>query len=219
MYLAMDTTGPVAVFVLAGDDGSVVASRVFEGHRSLSQSFYEHLDALFESVSMTIDNVNGFSVTTGPGSFTGIRIGMTTAKTMAQVTGKPLVGIPTFDCLAHPYISVSHETVVTVLHSRRLEVYAAVFRAGAQICAPFAATPSELTEQIRDLSADGPVRVVGSPELLGVSDMFVPTEVSHISVESFAVLTAQKMGLGDTTSYLTLLPEYVVPPTITRPKT
>jgi tRNA threonylcarbamoyladenosine biosynthesis protein TsaB len=86
---------------------------------------------LLEEVGIPIGQIDGFAVTTGPGSFTGLRIALTTAKTLSLVTGKPLAGIPTLDVLVEN-IPFARGLVCPVLDARRGEVFAAVYQKNPQ---------------------------------------------------------------------------------------
>ena len=78
-----------------------------------------------------IEQIDGFAVTIGPGSFTGLRIALTTAKTLSLVTEKPLAGIPTLDVLVEN-IPFAAGLVCPVLDARKGEVFAAVYKKDPQ---------------------------------------------------------------------------------------
>src|SRR5438874_174556 len=101
-FLAIDTSGDQAVLALADEshDGALIASSVFEGRRTLSQQLLTRIDALLKDNGLVIQDMTAFAVGIGPGSFTGVRVGVTTAKTLAQALGKPVIGIGTLDAYA-----------------------------------------------------------------------------------------------------------------------
>lgn len=76
---------------------------------------------------MTLDDIDVFAVATGPGSFTGLRIGLSTVKGLAYATGKPAVTVPTLDAFAWNF-PFSTYPVCLMLDARKSEVYAAVYR-------------------------------------------------------------------------------------------
>ena len=105
-FLCMDTGGEYGVLALAEDDGGLLrAVLVFEGRRTLSRRLLGEVDTLLQSNGQTLDDMTAFAVGVGPGSFTGVRVGVTTARTLAQVTGKPLVGVNTLDAYAAALIA------------------------------------------------------------------------------------------------------------------
>jgi tRNA threonylcarbamoyladenosine biosynthesis protein TsaB len=79
------------------------------------------------SAGCRLDDVGALAVAVGPGSFTGLRIGIATMKSLAFATGRPLVGVPTLDALAWtlPYAA---PLVCPVLDAKKNEVYAALYR-------------------------------------------------------------------------------------------
>jgi tRNA threonylcarbamoyladenosine biosynthesis protein TsaB len=82
---------------------------------------------LLRETGIEIGQIDGFAVSVGPGSFTGLRIALTTAKTLSLVTGKPLAGIPTLDVLVEN-VPFTEGLVCPALDARRGEVFAAVYR-------------------------------------------------------------------------------------------
>lgn len=77
----------------------------------------------------TIEDVDGIAVSIGPGSFTGLRIGLALAKGIAFAGGAPLVGVPTLEALAWVAEAAPGETICAALDARKREVYAALFTA------------------------------------------------------------------------------------------
>jgi tRNA threonylcarbamoyladenosine biosynthesis protein TsaB len=84
------------------------------------------IEQLLGAAGMTIRDLDGFGVSTGPGSFTGLRVGLATVKGLAMATGKPIAGVSTLQTLA---LQVPHVTlpVCALLDARKQEVYAGVF--------------------------------------------------------------------------------------------
>ncbi|MFH1783654.1 MAG: tRNA (adenosine(37)-N6)-threonylcarbamoyltransferase complex dimerization subunit type 1 TsaB [bacterium] len=92
-----------------------------------------HSDAVFGSIDRILirakahaSDIDAVAVSLGPGSFTGIRIGVTIARTLGQVLGKPVAGISTLDVLAHN-VAVSDVLICPVIDALRAEVYTALF--------------------------------------------------------------------------------------------
>ena len=214
-FLAFDTSGEMCVLALAEEDGTVKAVTVFEGRRTLSRRLMGELDSLLTRNGLTLPDLTAFAVGLGPGSFTGVRVGVTTAKTLAQVTGKPLVGVGTLDAYAAVWMMHEDDTpLVPVLPSRRGEVYAAVYRGGQGIEAPFAISLEALTARLDEM---GGVIVCGSPQFLpdwlgrSLRQPWTPPE-------GLAKIAAQRLQVGDTDDPLGLVPLYVVAPSISTPK-
>lgn len=215
-FLLMDTGGPCCVLALAEDHAGTVRSvRIFEGRRTLSRRLMGEMDALLRAEGLSLDDLSALAVGIGPGSFTGIRVGVTTARTLAQVAGKLLVGVGTLDAYAAAWGAHDPDTlVVPVLASRRNEVYAAFYQGGACLEPPFAIAPDLLAARLLSLPR---VIVCGEPSLLpgwrgpSLAQPWTPPD-------GLARLAAARLALGETDDPLGLLPSYVVPPSISTPR-
>jgi tRNA threonylcarbamoyladenosine biosynthesis protein TsaB len=86
-----------------------------------------HLQHLLRWTGVELDHVGGFAVGVGPGLFTGLRVGVETAKTLAQVTSSPIVGLVSLDVLAYA-VRYTHKRIAAVIDGRRGEVFRAVYR-------------------------------------------------------------------------------------------
>ena len=101
--------------------------------------------ALLAAADLTLDAVDAFAVAVGPGSFTGLRVGISAMQGLAFASGKPLIGVSTLDALSgmagrtHP-----DARVAAWIDAWRGEVYAAVYAAGAAIDGPMVAAPAAL---------------------------------------------------------------------------
>lgn len=102
--LALETSGmALGVAALRCDaDGAIEPLAVLglEESRQLSRQIMTAIEATLQHAGWTLDEVDGLAVGLGPGSWTSLRIGLTTCKTLAQVRGWPLAGVPTFDAMA-----------------------------------------------------------------------------------------------------------------------
>jgi len=85
------------------------------------------IDRVLRDAGITLDQVEGLAVAVGPGSFTGLRIGLSTAKGLAAAAGKPLVGVSTLEAMAWALPFCSHP-VCPILDARKGEIYCALFR-------------------------------------------------------------------------------------------
>jgi len=214
-FLALDTSGEYCVLALSDDGGTVQAVSIFEGKRTLSRRLLGEVDSLLTRNSLTLPDLSAFAVGVGPGSFTGVRVGVTTAKTLAQVTGKPLVGIGTLDAYAAAWSSQSTgETIAAVLPSRKGEVYASLTQNGQCLEEPFAAPIEELTQRLRAMPKAlvcGDTSQLPGWTGLKFTQLWTPPD-------GLALLAAQRLAAGDTDEVFGLVPLYVVAPSISTPK-
>ncbi len=116
-------TGSVAV---VSEDG-VIAQYSLNIEVTHSERLMSTVDRVLRDTGLTIADMDGYAVAIGPGSFTGLRIGLAAVKGLALVTGKPVAAVPTLQALAWnlPY---SAYTVCPMLDARKNEVYAAMYR-------------------------------------------------------------------------------------------
>ena len=217
-FLAMDTGGDYAVLALADEanNGALRAVRVFEGRRTLSRRLLGEVDGLLAGEGMTLADVTALAVGIGPGSFTGLRVGVTTAKTLAQVTGKPLVGVPTLDAYAWAWTE-DVPTLVVLLPSRRGEVYAAVYKFSEPIPEPFAETIDAMERRLEALTEQGGVVCCGAVELLSQRPAIALSQ-PHVPADGLARVAAWRLSRGLTDDPLALTPFYIVPPAISTPR-
>ena len=85
------------------------------------------IDRALRDAGITLSHVDGLAVAVGPGSFTGLRIGISTAKGLAIGAGKPLVGVPTLEAMAWTLPFCLH-SICPILDARKGEVYCGLFR-------------------------------------------------------------------------------------------
>ncbi|MDQ2687214.1 MAG: tRNA (adenosine(37)-N6)-threonylcarbamoyltransferase complex dimerization subunit type 1 TsaB, partial [Armatimonadota bacterium] len=210
-FLVMDTSGEYAVLALAEDDGSVRAATVFEGRRSLSRRIMGEMDSLLKNNGLTLQDLSALAVGLGPGSFTGVRVGVTTAKTLAQVTGKPLVGVGTLDAYASVWPGEDTQTsIVPILPSRRGEVYLACYQGGQLSRGPMAMSLAETAEYLTQLQAGDGVMLCGQPQLLPEWSNALSLTQRWTPPEGLARLSARRLAAGEADDLFALVPLYVV---------
>ncbi len=209
-FLALDTSGTFCVLALAEDGGGVRAVSIFESKRALSRRLLGEIDGLLTRNGLTLADMAAFAVGLGPGSFTGVRVGVTTAKTLAQVKEKPLVGVGTLDAYAEVLCGLAG-SVLPVLPSRRGEVYAAVYdERGKSVEAPFAAA-IEVIGARQNAVLCGDAALI--PEWVGPA-VFQP----WTPPEGLCKIAARRLHNDDTDNPFSLVPLYVVAPSISTPK-
>ena len=126
LLLAIDTATPF-VSVALGDSGTVRCEiRLGTGRRHAEQ-LAPAIRYLCQECGIELEQLAAVAVGIGPGLFTGLRVGVTTAKVMAQALRIPVVGIPSLDLVAWPLRS-SRRMVAAVLDARRREVFHARYR-------------------------------------------------------------------------------------------
>ena len=142
--LAIETTGPLASAAIYRDGKTVYTSN--DSVFSHLQECVPMITKLMADEGVSPDDLDAVAVSCGPGSFTGIRIGMATAKGLAQVWNKPIVEVPTLESFAYADMPYTHSTLICPLFdARRSQVYAAAYRRSAEwfgsCCVPSANGP------------------------------------------------------------------------------
>jgi tRNA threonylcarbamoyladenosine biosynthesis protein TsaB len=150
LVLALDTS-TAQVSVAFGDDGRVLGSVQIAGGRRHAEQLAPAIDYLRTECDVELERLAAIAVGIGPGLFTGLRVGVTTAKVMAQALRIPVVGVPSLDLVAWP-LRHAGRTVVAVLDARRREVFSARYRpvpGGLQRVSDYAVhAPAELVAEL-----------------------------------------------------------------------
>jgi tRNA threonylcarbamoyl adenosine modification protein YeaZ len=147
--LAMDTSTPHCTVAFGGASAGIVAPT---GHA-------EHLAELIRQVVPGVDRVARIVVGVGPGPYTGLRVGVVTAVTMAEALDVPVAGVCSLDGLGHRL-----QDAVVVTDARRREVFAARYERGRRVEGPLVVAPAEVLERWPTLRVCGPA-VERYPEL------------------------------------------------------
>lgn len=108
-------------------NGETVAVKEFnDGNYSHAEVLHSFILDVVESANIGLKDIDAVAVSKGPGSYTGLRIGVSAAKGLCFSLDKPLIAIDTLTSLAHA-VSVENGVILPMLDARRMEVYAAVF--------------------------------------------------------------------------------------------
>ena len=99
--LAIDTSGTNALVALAESDGAMICERRWTAGYRHGEELLTQIDGLLASTGTTKESLGGIVVGTGPGAFTGLRVGLATAKALALGLGVPLAGVATSAALLH----------------------------------------------------------------------------------------------------------------------
>jgi tRNA threonylcarbamoyladenosine biosynthesis protein TsaB len=132
LILAVDTTNEFGSLALARD-GATVAEVAMHAPAGFGQVLYGHLERLLAGAGATVDSIDCFAAASGPGSFTGVRIGLACVKGLAEAAGKPAVAVSNLQALAW-FGRAALRAVV--LDARRGEVYGAVYDAQGSMVSP-----------------------------------------------------------------------------------
>ena len=126
--LMIDTSGPACGVAIARD-GRVICELQLTSGKTHSQRVMPMVDQALEMCEMTAADIDLFGSVVGPGSFTGVRIGVSTVKALAHAAGKPCIGVDALEALA-ANVTGFDGVVCPILDARAQQVYGAMFEAG-----------------------------------------------------------------------------------------
>jgi tRNA threonylcarbamoyladenosine biosynthesis protein TsaB len=169
LILALDTSSPSGSLTVLRDE-KVIGVVSTQAEETYSSRMFRHLEFLLQELSLKLEQFDLFAVAAGPGSFTGLRVGLAAAKGWSEVYKKPVVGISVLETIAAQ--SYSNATVlVAASDARRGEIYYGVYRRGKNSLAlegeECVARPEEFLQAMgaRPGSAEFTI-VTPSPEVL-----------------------------------------------------
>jgi len=124
--LSIDTATPSASVAFV-DDGRILAECLLSGQKNHSERLLQIIDKLFDWTGIARESIDLIAVSVGPGSFTGLRVGISTAQGLAFALDKPLAGVPTLEVVANQTTG-GDGLVSPMIDARKQQVYAALYR-------------------------------------------------------------------------------------------
>ncbi len=185
------------------------APGVRPGHGSLLLGLAHEL---LESAGLKFADVDRIAVGVGPGGFTGLRIGVSTARALAQAADAEIVGVSTLHALAMAADPQPAQNVLAVVDARRGEVFAAGWREGEQVLGPLAVAPAAVGE----LGVEGWL-AVGDGALrfrddLDAAGLVVPPDHSAQHAVSARMICRIALGVERGTDREIVIPDYLRKP-------
>jgi tRNA threonylcarbamoyladenosine biosynthesis protein TsaB len=150
--LGLDAATPYTAVAVLRDDGALFEAAeppAASGRPQHAQQLLSLSAALLREARQTWSDVGRVAVGVGPGSYTGLRIALATARGVARARGARLLGVSTLQALAEPL----DRPAMAVIDARRGEAFAALYGRGRELVAPCVLVPAALEELARDLPA------------------------------------------------------------------
>ncbi|MBQ2830856.1 MAG: tRNA (adenosine(37)-N6)-threonylcarbamoyltransferase complex dimerization subunit type 1 TsaB [Oscillospiraceae bacterium] len=153
MKLLAIETSAVSVSAAVVEDGRLIASAYQNTALTHSRTLMPMVDAMLQTAELRLADMDCFAVAAGPGSFTGLRIGISAVKGLAWALEKPCLAVSTLEAMAY---SLRHMdcTIVCAMDARRQQIYNALFRAGGgtltRLCGDRAIALSDLCAELCD---------------------------------------------------------------------
>ena len=226
--LAIETTGKYGSASVIDDEGRIWSAESREEMNHL-KGIISLIDEALKAAGITKDDLTHIAASIGPGSFTGIRIGVTTARTMAQMLDIPCIAVSSIEALAEGSLSAAISAdalyVVPIINARRHQTYGAIYEAEftsdyEHQCLNLISEEKqymieELLEKISGNTAfftgDGidAYKDIIEDALPEGSYKYADEAIRYQSAEAVAVIALRKAKVGDTLTFDKLMPEYM----------
>jgi tRNA threonylcarbamoyladenosine biosynthesis protein TsaB len=202
------------------DDDEVVAEYALRREETLSARLLPAIQTLLAEARLDLHEIDGIAVSLGPGSFTGLRVGLSAVKGLALAAAMPVAGIPTLDALAYN-LPFSPYQICPLLDARKGQIYTALYknRAGGfmeQITPYQVLSPAALIEAIPHQETvflgDG-VEVCREVITQGLAEkaLFAPLHLGFLRGTTVAELGLTRIRRGEADDISSLVPIYVRP--------
>ena len=222
LILALDSTAQVGSVALCQDE-TLIAEYTINTGNTHSETLLPMVESVLKIAGYTVDDVELFVCTAGPGSFTGVRIGASTIKGMAFGKGKPCVGVSTLEALALNGVALDG-ILCPSMNARRQQVYNALFDGNSaslsRLCEDRALAITELGEELMQKYPESPVYLMGDGaklvydalrDTMGARLILLPERLIHQSGYNTAMAGLRLYREGVTASDAELSPVYLRP--------
>ncbi len=222
LILALDSTAQVGSVALCEDEKLIAEYTINTGHTH-SETLLPMVESVLKIAGYTVDDVDLFVCTAGPGSFTGVRIGAATVKGIAFGKDKPCIGVSTLEALALNGVALNG-ILCPSMNARRQQVYNALFASDGtsltRLCEDRALAITELGEELATKYPDRPVYLMGDgaklvydalSESMGDRLILLPERLIHQSGYNTAMAGLRLYREGVRTTDFELAPVYLRP--------
>jgi len=223
LILAIDSSTPVAGIALL-DEEKLIREEFINYKKTHSETLMPMVDEILRGCDKSLADLSALAVTIGPGSFTGLRIGLAAVKGLSMAADLPVVGVSTLDVLAHN-IAYSDTLVCPILNARKQEVYTALYdNCGFyphRLSDEMACSPQEFADlalskaQERGLNkitllGDGyyPYRGIFA-DGLGDRLLTAPSHLMLLRASALGSLAVERAARGDFDEIISMRPRYV----------
>lgn len=131
IILNIETSTTNCSVSLSNEGETLVLKEDNNSNYSHAESLHVFIDEVIKSAQLTTKDLDAIAVSKGPGSYTGLRIGVSAAKGLCFALNIPLISVSTLEALSHQ-VSINNGIIVPMLDARRLEVYSAIYSASYQ---------------------------------------------------------------------------------------
>lgn len=221
LILSMDTSGDICS-VGVSDGPRELTTFAFRHDRHLSERLPGIVEFVLRDRGITLADIEAFATGLGPGSFTGVRVGVTFTKTLAYASRRPLIGVSSLDALAEGVVALPGLGVAAVAPTRHVEVVAAYYQAGqcTPVAAPAVVRNDTVLAQARaalGLAPDAALLVIGEAADAVERDSEISATTgalfrsAAVSASVIGRIAAGRIARGEFDDVYTLTPLYVTP--------
>ena len=195
---------------IAKDDTTLLCKEIAESGYSHAEKLHVFIEELLLELQLHYKDLNAIAVSQGPGSYTGLRIGVSAAKGLCYALDIPLIAIDTLEVLARQ-LQISEGFIVPMIDARRMEVYSAVFDAEYQ---KVRETQAEIITEESFTTLENAVYFIGDSAekgktVLTRSNFIFKEEVIYPSANEMGALSNQKYQKNDTVDVAYFEPYYL----------
>lgn len=213
--LVMDSSA-VSASVAISNDTAILGEFYTNTGLTHSQTLMPMCEALLKNTQTSLDDIDAFAVCKGPGSFTGLRIGIASVKGMAMALDKPCVAVSTLECIAYGGVNLDG-IICAVMDARCNQVYNALFRCKdgelERICDDRAIAISELEQELADVNEKiyllGDGAYITKQNLSDDKYILPASNNVYQRASSLALLAERKFKNNDIVSPEQLMPTYL----------
>jgi tRNA threonylcarbamoyladenosine biosynthesis protein TsaB len=214
--LAFDTSAQVTSLAICQGPRVLIEQHLPADNRH-AETLLPSLKDMLQEVQLTLEQLDVIGVGVGPGSFTGVRVGVATAKGLGLSLQKPVIPVISLDALAHEAQQRSRAPrIAACLDAFKGELFCAVYTRGSREIEPFHARPEAVREALAAVSGDAPLALVGAgvgryPELLAgaPAEWQVEAEIQAPRATVVAQLAAARFAQGDVPALAKVAPVYL----------
>ena len=217
--LAFDTCFNKTYIVLKDNEHNIVESEIIESNEQNYHSVYliPKIRDILVKHSMQVKDIDVIGVNIGPGSFTGIRAGVTIARVLAQQFDIKLVGIDSLQILSNINSNKNHTTVV--LDARKNKVYYGEYEQGRVITPPCLVEKNVLLQTINKQSTIITDNTIGQFLLEnGINSINYEENDSELGIYLESIVRDKALKNAEEYNWAKVKPLYIQPPSITKPK-
>ena len=214
--LALDTATIAGSIAILDDSEGLLGEVRININIAHSERLMPSVEWLLNASRISIQDIDAFAISIGPGSFTGLRIGLSTVKGFCYATGKPVMPVPTLDAFART-LPFCPYCICPMLDARRNEVYTGLYKwedgIMKKIISETAVNPGDFLKEIKEktifLGEGAKIYEKLIKDFLHTDAVFAPADKMSPSASTVAEIAVEKIKAGIFTDPITLTPFYI----------